>query len=509
MLLKMKNIHKSFSGVKALAGAHFEVREGEVHALLGANGAGKSTLMKILAGVYQIDSGTIEIRGREAAAASPRDALEAGVHCVYQEVDTAIVPELTVLDNLMLNQIVAQRKWFLSKKGMKRAALGAWEQLNGTHIPLDEKAEHLSLADKQLLLIARAVIQNAKIVILDEPTAPLSMEETERLVKVIEILKKNGVGCIFISHRLPEVFAISDRLTVMRDGKTISTHKTDEVEVDQVIQEMLGKELQEKERRFKRKISEQLLSVKEISDGENVKNVSFSIGKGEVVGIAGLVGAGKTELAKLLFGAAPLKSGEIILHERKVHFRSPADAIRSKIVLVPEERRKEGLFLEESLIKNITFPNLKRFSSSLFFSKEKERFFTEKVISDLNIKANSTKTEVKFLSGGNQQKVVIGKWFSHDADLMVFDEPTKGVDVGAKQEIFQIIEEFASQGKSVIYCSCEMAELLKVADRILVMFDGEIVKELANEDATQEKLLLYASGGKEEQHEGKVHSLSI
>ncbi|WP_433745445.1 sugar ABC transporter ATP-binding protein [Falsibacillus pallidus] len=508
-LLTMKNIHKTFGGNQALNGAQFELLEGEVHALLGANGAGKSTLMKIIAGVHQPDAGEIEITGSKRTLPSPRESLQSGIHCVYQEVDTAIVPELSVLDNLMLNEIASAKKWFLPKKQMKHIAKKALDQLNCSHISLEKEAKTLTLAEKQLLLIARAIIQDASILILDEPTAPLSLEETKHLFQVIKLLKKRGVGCIFISHRLPEIFEITDRLTIMRDGRTVATSLTSQIEMKDVVKEMLGKKLQELAPKTARKTGDEILEAKHISDGKIVKDVSFALKKGEVIGIAGLVGAGKTELCKLLAGASKLKNGNLSVHGKNVIFHNPADAIDSNIVYIPEERRREGLFMGESITKNLTFPHLKNFTSSGFLRKTRERVFSNQIIADLGIKAVDEDVEVNHLSGGNQQKVVIGKWLTQDAEIMIFDEPTKGVDVGAKQEIYQLIDKLAVEGRGIIYCSCEMSELLAVADRILVMVDGKIVKELQSENTTEEQLLLYASGGKEEHHERKVHFVSV
>ncbi|MED1202790.1 sugar ABC transporter ATP-binding protein [Heyndrickxia acidicola] len=499
-LLIMNDIKKSFGNVKSLSDAHFDLKAGEVHAILGANGAGKSTLMKILSGAYTADSGEIMLSGQQVEINSPKHAKDYGIFCVYQEVDTALVPQLTVADNIMLDSISSQRNIFVSKKRLLQQASKALALLD-ERISLQLQASELSLAEKQMVLIARALVLEAKVIIFDEPTAPLSLEETKKFFTIVNKLRNNGVGCIFISHRLPEIFEIANRITVMRDGRTISTFQTSQVTQQQIVETMLGSSFHFSFTRANNNKGERLLEIMEINDGQKVKDISFHVSKGEVVGIVGLVGAGKTELAKALFGLTKWKSGKVIVNGKSKKFQHPKEAMKSGLVLVPEERRKEGLFIQDSIAENITFPYLKKFSPFLFLNRKEENKYAEKIIDTLSIKANSAKTPVFKLSGGNQQKVAIGKWTSSNARVYLFDEPTKGVDIGAKQDIFHLIHNLTAEGKGIVYFSCEINEILSISDRILVMYDGQIVKELTKEEATQEKILLYASGGKEDIYE--------
>lgn len=508
-LLVMKKITKAFGHVNALEHADFELNRGEVHALLGANGAGKSTLMKILSGAYEHDNGELLLDGEKIQIQSPRDAKDKGIHCVYQEVDTVIVPQLTVAENILLDSFASEKGLFLSKKKLYRKAHEAMEQLNVDTISLHKQASELSLAEKQLVLVARALVYKAKVIIFDEPTAPLSIEETRHLFTVIKKLKGDGVGCIFISHRLPEVFELCDRLTIMRDGRTVATTQITEVNQQQVVEGMLGNSFSTEDDHRNSQIGAPLLEVIGLDDGEKLRDLSFTVSEGEIVGIVGLVGAGKTELAKALFGLRSFQEGKVSIAGKQYQFKHPSQAIEAGLALISEERRKEGLFINESISTNLSFPNLKKFSRFLFMSKKEEVGYAQHIIDVLGIKANDTEAPVMHLSGGNQQKVAIGKWISRNADVYLFDEPTKGVDIGAKKDIFQVIHDLAEKGKGIIYFSCEIGEILGISDRILVMYDGEIVKELTREEATQDKILLYASGGKEEEHEREYHQLLV
>ena len=497
-LLSMKGIHKEFGKVTALTNAEFHLEKGEVHALLGANGAGKSTLMKILSGVYQQDGGEILLDGDLVRFPSPKQAKDLGIYCVYQEVDTAIVAELSVAENIMLDTFASGGKLFVSKSKLYEEARMALKQLQVEHISVYQPAFMLSLAEKQLILIARALVHSAKLIIFDEPTAPLSLQESARLFSVINDLREKNVGCIYISHRLPEIFEISDRITVMREGTTIETFKTSEVSEGQIIESMLGETFSFELAERRQNTGLPLLEVKGLSDGQKLHDISLTVARGEIVGVVGLVGAGKTELANALFGQMRFNKGSVHLDNQLVNAKHPTDAIKAGMALVPEERRKEGLFVYESLQTNATFPNLRKFSPRLFMDKRAEKSFAEDIIKRLQIKTGSVDTPLVHLSGGNQQKVAIGKWMSLDSKLFLFDEPTKGVDIGAKVDIFKLIREIAEAGNGCLYFSCELQEIMGISDRILVMYNGRIVKRFKREEATQEKILLYASGGKEE-----------
>lgn len=497
-LLDMQAIGKRFGHVTALENGQLELEKGEVHALLGVNGAGKSTMIKILSGVYGQDSGEIRLDGEVISLRSPKQAKEHGIYCVYQEVDTAIVADLTVAENILMDSFAAGGNFLLSKQKINKQAKEALVQLQSEEIAVTRKAGTLTLAEKQLVLIARALVHSAKLIIFDEPTAPLSLTESDKLFSVIRKLSSEGVGCVFISHRLPEVFEISDRITVMREGKWVNTFVTAESDSEQIIEAMLGETLSHELEYQTHATGENLLEVRGLSDSGKLKDISLSVKAGEIVGIVGLVGAGKTELAKALFGASSSVSGSVEVAGKQVRIKHPEDAIRAGMALIPEERRKEGLFVHETLRANASFPNLRKFSTKLFMNKAAENRFAEDIIDKLKIKTGDTETPLVHLSGGNQQKVAIGKWMSLDSLLYLFDEPTKGVDIGAKVDIFKLIRELAGSGKACLYFSSEIHEAIGISDRILVMCDGQIVKELSRQEATQERILLYASGGKEE-----------
>lgn len=492
--LHMQGIVKQFSGVPALRSVDFEVKAGEVHALLGANGAGKSTLMKILTGAYQADGGSISIDGRQVSIQSPQDAKGLGIQCVYQEVDTALIPYLSVAENILLDQVVqSTSKGFISWQRLYAESEDILRGF-GFSIPVKMLVENCSLSEKQLILIARATVQQAKFVIFDEPTAPLSNRESERLFQIIAQLKKAGVGIIYISHRLPEIFEICDRITIMRDGHGIITKPTEEITMDEVISHMLGKSFSEEFPKVQVPIGEPLLEVRGAKGGK-VRGADVTVHEGEIVGVVGLVGAGKTELARLLFGADPSEGGEIRLKGRQIQLRSPKDAVDAGIVLVPEERRKEGIFVEESVKNNLSVATLAKWSPLGFIKRAAESAHAKELVQKLGVKTADIGQVVGFLSGGNQQKVAIGKWLGTDSSVFMFDEPTKGVDIGAKSDIYRLIGSLAEQKKGILYFSCEFQEVIGIADRILVMFEGKIVKELSREQATQELIMYYASGG--------------
>ncbi|XID94257.1 sugar ABC transporter ATP-binding protein [Paenibacillaceae bacterium WGS1546] len=496
--LHMREISKSFAGVPALKNVDFSVRGGEIHALLGANGAGKSTLMKILSGAYETDEGRIEIGGESRVFRSPADAKRAGIHCVYQEVDTSLVPHLTVSENIFLDRMASSKTnaWLSWGKLHEEAA----EVLGRFGLTISPKAlvRDLTLSEKQLVLIARLLAENAKFVVLDEPTAPLSLEEAEKLFDIMQSLKRSGIGVIFISHRLPEVFRVCDRITVMRDGERVWTEEKEKVQMSDVVKAMLGRSFEEEYPKLEAAIGAPVLQVENLAAGSRVRGVDLEVRSGEIVAVVGLVGAGKTELSRALFGADRVDGGRIVVAGREAKLKEPADGVRAGIALVPEERRKEGILVRESVLRNLSLPLLESISRLGFLSGKSERAYAGDKIGELGIKTPSDAQLVAYLSGGNQQKVAIGKWLGTGADVFLFDEPTKGVDIGAKSDIFRIIGKLAQAGKGILYLTCEFAEALGLADRILVMCDGQIVKSFARGEATQEDLLFYASAGREE-----------
>ncbi|GIP37956.1 ABC transporter [Paenibacillus sp. J31TS4] len=492
-LLAMKGIRKAFPGVLALKDVDFELRAGEIHGLLGANGAGKSTLMKVLAGAYTADEGELVLNGERLTWKEPSDAIRHGIHCVYQEVDTALVPQADLAENVFLDRIASGSRWIRWAR-LRREAAGLLASL-GLERPVDTKAADLTIAEKQLVLLARALANDAKVIVFDEPTAPLGLEETKRLFERIRSVRDAGVGCVFISHRLAEVFELCDRLTVMRDGGKVTTLETTETDSAEVVRLMLGKPFEEEYPKRIVPIGETLLEVRGLKRGSKVKDVSFELRRGEILGIVGLVGAGKTELSRLLFGADPADAGEIRLGGRPLRLGSPADAIRAGIVLVPEERRRQGVFVEESLADNLTLPSLGRVSSFGFVRRSEARELAGRLIAQLGITPARQEHKVKWLSGGNQQKAAVGKWLPTDAEVFLFDEPTKGVDVGAKSDMFRLMGRLAAQGKGIVYLTGELAEAIGIADRILVLSYGSVVRELPAAEATAELILSYASAG--------------
>jgi simple sugar transport system ATP-binding protein len=493
-LLQMKSIHKSFPGVRALHQVDFELQHGEVHALLGANGAGKSTLMKILSGAYRPDQGSIELEGRQLSIQRPLDAIASGIQCVYQEVDTALVPTLTVAENIMLDQLTSGKGW-ISWGSMRLGASRVLTEIGLAEFDVTLPVKELTIAQKQLVLIARALVQKAKVIIFDEPTAPLSGEEAEQLFRIIERLRQDGVGCIFISHRLSEVFRICDRITILRDGQRVTTRKASELTAQTAVEQMLGKPFEEEFPKLPAQIGRTVLDVRGVTSGTKVRNVSLTVREGEIVGIVGLVGAGKTELSRVLFGADPMDQGELLMNGQRLKLSEPADAVKAGLALVPEERRKQGVLVDQSIRANLALPLLKYMSRWGFVSSRRETENAEERIAELGVQPPHAAQLVKYLSGGNQQKVAVGKWLPTDAQVYLFDEPTKGVDVGAKSDIFRLIGKLAQAGKGIIYFSCEISEILGIADRILVMSYGQIVKELRRDEATQETILFYASSG--------------
>ncbi|HEX7556952.1 MAG TPA: sugar ABC transporter ATP-binding protein [Leptolinea sp.] len=496
----MKNISISFPGVNALIDVDFHVAKGTIHALIGANGAGKSTLMKVMSGAYDHYTGTIAIEGKDVTIRTPGDAKKLGIEIVYQEVDTALVPYLNVAENIMLDVLVNDmgHRQFINWTSIHKSASKVLKRL-GININTYEIVQNLSLAQKQMVLIARALAGECKFLVLDEPTSPLSNSETEELFRIVKDLVYNhNVGVIFISHRLPEVFKICEDITIMRDGRVVTRQSISDLTIKQVVELMLGKKFDENFPKLVTEIGDPLLEVSKLTEKNGaVKDIDMIVRTGEIVGISGLVGAGKTELCKTLFGALAKKSGSVSINKKVLKINSPFDAVSQGIALVPEERRKEGVLVEEPVYTNLSAASLHKFVNVLSFVRSRaERTAAKGMIKDLGIKTPSEYQKVAYLAGGNQQKVAVGKWLIADADVYIFDEPTKGVDVGAKRDIFMLIGELAKKGKGIIYASCELSEIMGITDRTYVMYDGKIVKELKTADTTEEEILFFSTGGK-------------
>lgn len=498
-VLRMENISIEFPGVKALSNVNFEMETGTIHALIGANGAGKSTLMKVLSGAYSHYTGEIFFNDEEVTIRSPKDSKDLGIDIVYQEVDTALISYLSVGENIMLDVLVndMEKKQLINWKKIHTEAKKVLEHLN-IQIDTKKSVSELDLAEKQMVLIARAIVQDRKFLILDEPTAPLSNKETAELFRIVrELAAKRNVGIIFISHRLPELFEICEDITIMKDGQLVLSKPIKEMTTQKVIEGMLGNASHEEFQRSKKEIGEPILQVANLHDQEGkVQDVSFNVRAGEVIGIAGLVGAGKTELCKTIFGAMKKGKGSLRLKGKELSIKSPHHAVKQGLALVPEERRKEGVLVEEPVYSNLSAASLNKFSKVLSFLQIKlEKAAARKMIGEIGVKTPTENQKIAFLSGGNQQKVVIGKWLMSEADIYMFDEPTKGVDIGAKKEIFQLIDGLSQDGKGVIYASSEIPEILAITDRIIVMYDGKIVQELVTENTSEEEIMHYSTGG--------------
>lgn len=490
LLLTMEGIQKYFPGVHALDNARLDLRRGEVHALVGENGAGKSTLMKVLTGIYRMDSGIIMYKGREVRFSSPKEAQAAGIGIIHQELN--LMPHLTVAQNIYIGR-EPTKALFLDKK---KANLDARKLMKSLGLDIDPTNEvrKLSVAKQQMVEIAKAITYDSEVLIMDEPTAALTDREINELFRFIRDLRNRGHGIIYISHRLDELPEISDRITVMRDGQYVDTVDTDKVSKERIISMMVGRVIYENPKQ-KSTVPPGAPVVLEVSNlhGYNVKNVSFNLMRGEILGFAGLVGAGRTETMRALFGADPITEGKIIFNGREVIVASPQDAVGIGIGYLSEDRKALGLMVGLSVRDNSVMSTLDRFSGRLLVNDKKTEEVTREFIDKLSIKAHSTKQLVKLLSGGNQQKVVVAKWLIRNCDVLIFDEPTRGIDVGAKSEIYQLMANLVKLGKSIIMISSELPELLRMSDRIIVMCEGRVTGELDISDASQEKIMHLAT----------------
>lgn len=492
MQIEMKGIDKSFGSNQVLKDAGFVLADGEVHALMGENGAGKSTLMKILTGVYTKDAGTIYVDGREVNYKNLQEAEKAGIVFIHQELN--VLYDLTVEENLFIGKEIKGKFGFCNQKAMRKKAEEALGRL-GVHISPAEVMSNLSVGQQQMIEICKALMVDAKVIIMDEPTAALTQSETLVLFDVIRSLKKQGISIVYISHRMEEIFELCDRISVLRDGTYIGTKNIPETNMNEIVKMMIGREIGERYPVRNCKIGDTVLKVKDLTSSGVFHNVSFEVKAGEVLGVSGLMGAGRTEIMQAIFGNLHCDSGSIEINGKEVHIKSPIQAMKCGIGFITEDRKVEGLMLEESIEKNIALANLPQVSNHHVMDRKKEDDLVKKGIEELHIKCFGPDHECNNLSGGNQQKVVFAKWIYTDPKILILDEPTRGVDIGAKKEIYTIINELAAKGVAIIMVSSELPEVLGMSDRIMVVREGEVRGIIGREEANQENIMTLATGG--------------
>ena len=499
VIVSMNDISKNFPGVKALDKVHFELCSGEVMALLGENGAGKSTLMKILSGVYTRDGGTMEIFGKSYDDLTPKQAQEAGVAIIHQELN--MCKHLSVAENMFLGREMVG-KGILNNRKMRQEAKHILNELK-IDIDPDQTVGDLPVSKQQMVEIAKALSIHAKILIMDEPTSALTAREIEDLFRIIKDLKAQECGIVYISHRLEELAEIVDRVTIMRDGQYITDGNFKDMTMDQIITNMVGREIKEKFPRVTCTKGKKVFEVKNLNAGRMVRDINFSLYEGEIVGFAGLMGAGRTETTRAIFGVDPKESGEFYLDGQKIEIHNPMDAIRNGVVLAPEDRKKDGLCTKLSIRQNLALPNLDIICNKLgVIRKSKEDELCAEAVQNLRIKTPNIEVDSGNLSGGNQQKVVVGKWLARNSRVVIFDEPTRGIDVGAKVEIYNLMNDLKKQGIAVMFVSSEMPEVMGIADRIIVMCDGRITGELMANEASQSQILTMATAFEKKKNVG-------
>lgn len=492
MKIEMTAISKSFGTNKVLEKIDLVLHSGQVHALMGENGAGKSTLMNILTGLFPASSGTIVIDGVEKQFSNPQEAEAFGISFIHQEMNTW--PDMTVLDNLFLGREIKGTFGLLDQKAMKEKAKRAFDRL-GISIPLDLPIGSLSVGQQQMIEIAKSLLSEVSLLVMDEPTAALTDRETESLFQMIASLKKAGVGIVYISHRMEEIFRVTDLITVMRDGIVVDTKPTAETNPAELVKKMVGRDIDDYYPAKAAELGELVFEVENLS-GECFKDISFQVRRGEILGFSGLMGAGRTEVMRAIFGLDKRTAGRIRLNGQDIRVTNPVQAIRAGIGFLTEDRKEEGLILDFSIKDNMTLPSHKDFSKNGFFDDKTSRDFVQKMIDRLRIKSGRPEMVVGNLSGGNQQKVVLAKWIGIAPKVLILDEPTRGVDVGAKREIYQLMNELADRGVPILLVSSDLPEVLGVSDRIVVMHEGRITGELSRGEATQEKVMQLATGGK-------------
>lgn len=492
-ILEMRGITKRFSGVTALSNVDLKLRKGEVHTLLGENGAGKSTLMKILSGVYTPDGGQIMLKGKEVTIKNPKESQSLGISIIYQEL--SLCPNMSISENIFANR-EPMTNIFVNYKDMTKRSREILEYLDVKMEP-STLVQDLSISERQMIEIAKAVAFKADIIIMDEPTSSLSLKESEKLFEIIDKLKKDGVSIIYISHRMDELLKISDNITVMRDGQYIGTVPKKEADIDGLIKMMVGREMTDIYPKKDYVTEDQvILDIKSFEKKGYFEDINFDLKKGEILGFFGLVGAGRSDVAKAIFGVASLDKGDMYINGKKVNIKSPQDAIRNKIAFITENRREEGVVLDNDVKVNITMATIKNIIRKTgLIDNKKETEIADKEIKNLRIKTSSSEQMIRNLSGGNQQKVILAKWLETKPDILILDEPTRGIDVGAKHEIYEIMRKLASEGVGIIMISSELSEVLFMSDRLFIMREKKIVKELNPELTNQEEIMRYSTGG--------------
>lgn len=492
MDIEMKNISKAFGQNKVLRDVNFSIHSGEVHALMGENGAGKSTMMNILTGLLSADGGEILVDGQKTLFKNALDAEQHGIAFIHQEMNN--FADMSVVENMFLNRELKKGFGMLDMKTMREQAKDALDKL-GVDISVDTPVGSLSVGRQQTIEIAKSLMNKTQVLIMDEPTAALSENEIAKLFTIIGSLREQGVAIIYISHRMEEIFEISDRLTVMRDGLTINTYETSETDVKQIVHDMVGRDMGDFYPDRQPKFGNELLQVKGLTSGDTFKDVNFSVRSGEILAFSGLMGAGRTEIMRAIFGVDKLDSGDIFVNGEKVEIKTPEQAIKHNIGFLTENRKDEGLILDGSLSENIDLPSIDGFTKNGLIDEKADKDFVDMLMKRLGVKAQSSQDLASNLSGGNQQKVVLAKWVGSGAQILILDEPTRGVDVGAKREIYDLMNELTDRGTAIIMVSSDLDEVLGFSDNIVVVYEGKIQGEIATKDATQDKVMTLATGG--------------